>query len=89
MAVKVITEVGDEIPLEGDLVNGGPAADAFVAEQRATLGLPETPMKAADAVAFKIERETRRLQDKQFADDLVENAAKPPLVMPPGHDMEL
>lgn len=56
MPVKVITETGDEIPLEGDLANGGPAADAYVAEQRATLSLPSAPLDAKDVAAFVAER---------------------------------
>lgn len=44
--VTVITELGDVIPLTGDLVNGGPAADAFVAAERQRLGLPAAPLHA-------------------------------------------
>jgi hypothetical protein len=44
--VTVITETGAVIPLEGDLQNGGAAAEAYVLAERRKLKLPDIPPKA-------------------------------------------
>lgn len=69
--VTITTETGERIELTTEQVNDGAKAEAFVAEQRAKLGLPSKPMSEKDVPAFVAERaKLAKIPTTQQADSI-------------------